>query len=490
MRSRSLKSAAISAAAALVVLGAAAAAVPAGVGEGDIRPYARNPWYWQYQGRPIVLIGGTDDDNLFQWTGRQLTDHLDLLVSVGGNYVRNTMSDRDEGNVYAFRQVREGVYDLEQWNEDYWNRLGFFLQETARRGVIVQLTLWDQFDLGSDRWPHHPWNPRNTVTLEAASWTSREDFYATLEKDDRKGLGHQRRYVDKVLSMTLGYGHVLYNINNESSEGARWENHWAQHIHRVAAERGRRVYVTSMQFDPASSVRHVLSHRDLYSFAEISQNNQDSRGGRGRGHWDNLLFWRKKIASHVGGPIPMNNEKVYGGGAGGNYSAGTEAEAIDRFWRNIFAGCASSRFHRPAGAEAWGSGLNPRVQRNLKAMTMLLRELDILSCQPHDDLLTHRVQVSTTMEAYVTANIGRQYAVYFPPGRYTVNLDPWIFVDELRLRWLDIDRGTWSEPQNVKVSFDGGLYDWGVRGAVTLTTPSNRPYVALLDVVDRPHAQR
>jgi hypothetical protein len=29
-------------------------------------------------------------------------------------------------------------------------------------------------------------------------------------------------------------------------------------------------------------------------------------------------------------------------------AAGTEKEAIERFWRNIFGGAASTRFHRPA----------------------------------------------------------------------------------------------------------------------------------------------
>ena len=50
-----------------------------------ICPYVRNPFYWQYKGEPIVLIGGSDMDNLFQWTGSKLTDHLDLLIAAGGN---------------------------------------------------------------------------------------------------------------------------------------------------------------------------------------------------------------------------------------------------------------------------------------------------------------------------------------------------------------------------------------------------------------------
>ena len=41
-----------------------------------------------------------------------MTDHLNLLVSVGGNYLRNTMSDRDEGNCYAFKKGTDNKYDL------------------------------------------------------------------------------------------------------------------------------------------------------------------------------------------------------------------------------------------------------------------------------------------------------------------------------------------------------------------------------------------
>lgn len=448
-----------------------------------IKPYAKNPWYWQFHDEPIVLIGGTDDDNLFQWTGDRLTNHLDLLVSVGGNYVRNTMSDRDKGNVFAFKEIKEGLYDLDQWNDEYWNRLTFFIDETAKRGIIVQLTLWDRFDITGSRWATHPWNPDNNISMESGLWTGQADFKATVAGDDPQGLHYQQKYVGKILSITLSYGNVLYNINNESSEGAIWENYWAQYINQIAEKMNRKAYVTTMQFDPTNSVRAAMTFRDIYSFIEISQNNQDSRGGRGQGHWDNILNWRKKIASHAAGPMPMNNVKVYGAKDGINYSAGTETEAINRFWRNIFAGCASSRFHRPEEPSAWGSGLNKRVQTNLKAMTMFLEELDIFSTSPHNDLLWPRVPAApTSMEAYVTAEIGSQYAVYFPPGRFTVDLDPWIYVDELQVRWLDINSLKWSDTVIVKVPWEGDRNDWGDYGRIRLKTPSNRPCVALIEV--------
>lgn len=470
-------------AAAIVVSALACYCAPAlGADEGGpIQPYRENHWYWEYKGKPLVLIGGSDNDNLFQWTGEKLTEHLDLLASVGGNYVRNTMSDRDDGDVYAFKRIREGMYDLTKWNDAYLDRLTFFLDETAKRSIIVHLTLWDHFDVSGSRWKRHPWNPKNNINFDEGIVADDEAFFAVGPDDNQKVLHYKNQFIERLLAVTLDYDHVLYNINNESKMGGEWENYWAAFVHRIAKEQGRRAHIASMQFDPSNSVRHALTFGNLYSYVEISQNNQDSRGGRGQAHWENIMFWRKKTVSSSLGPRPFNNVKIYGAGDASNNSAGTGKEAEARFWRNIFAGCASSRFHRPDSG--WGLGLNERAQINLKAMSMLLKELDIFSCSPHNDLLSTRFPVRSAVEAYCTADIGCSYAVYFPAGRYAINLDPWVYLDELKLRWLDIDRGSWSDEKIVKVLWEGNSNQWGDRGIIQLQTPSNRACVALLEAI-------
>jgi len=438
-----------------------------------IQPCSAKPWYWEYEGEPVVLIGGSNDDNLYQWTGKRLTKHLDLLKSLGGNYLRNTMSDRDEGNVYAFQRVQGDKYDIDKWNQEYWQRLKFFLEETSQRDIIVQLTLWDHFDWGDN----HPWI--SNVNLKSGLIEDDADFFASIYGNQDKLLSYQQRYIDKILSISLQYGNVLYNINNEGSTKKEWDNYWTSYIKQQAEEEGRKIYVTSMKFDPSSSVRQAMTFRNLYDYAEISQNNQDSRGARGPAHYKNIIDWRNKLQAN---PMPLNNVKIYGSGVGANYSAGDRKEAIARFWKNIFAGCASSRFHRPEGE--WGIGLEPPAQTNIKAMSMLLEEFDIFSATPHNDLLSSYVAHSEAMEAYCLADIGDQYAVYFPEGRYTIELDPWIFVDEVKVRWLDIDEGNWISEEILPVEWKGGLDQWGHRGRVRLTTPGNESYVALLEVME------
>lgn len=76
-----------------------------------IRPYTENPMYWQYKGEPVMLIGGTDTDNLFQLL--YLEEHLDNLVASGGNYVRNTMAFSREEDAWPYQINDEGKFDLE-----------------------------------------------------------------------------------------------------------------------------------------------------------------------------------------------------------------------------------------------------------------------------------------------------------------------------------------------------------------------------------------
>lgn len=102
-----------------------------------IEPYPANPRYWQYRGRPVLLLGGSADDNLFQLP--RLRDHLDSLAAGGVNYVRNTMSDRPDGGfeVYPFERLPDGRYDLDRWNKQYWRRFSRFLRLTRARGIVA-----------------------------------------------------------------------------------------------------------------------------------------------------------------------------------------------------------------------------------------------------------------------------------------------------------------------------------------------------------------
>ena len=104
-----------------------------------------------------------------------------MLTASGGNYVRNTMSHRDEGNLFPYARLENGKFDLKQWNPESWERFDHFLKLTHERDIIVQVQMLDGWDHGRIQqhdgynsremmgWINSPYNPANNVTTIAVS---------------------------------------------------------------------------------------------------------------------------------------------------------------------------------------------------------------------------------------------------------------------------------------------------------------------------------
>ena len=458
------------------VLFATATVVSAADHPDRIQPYARNPFYWQYQGKPVLLLGGSDDDNLFQWTGAALTGQLDLLASVGGNYLRNTMSSRDAGNEFPFARTGDR-YDLSRWNEVYWERFENFLAQTHRRRIVVQIELFDMHDLIRPvYWDASPWNPDRNVnyTFETTRLPRRppvtayrngesvgrpHEFFHSVPavNNDAVLLGFQRLFVDRVLEHTLRYDHVLYCISNEihTEYSPEWGWYWARHLRQRADEAGKRIAVTEMYWAPELDHRvhrDALDRPELFDYFEASQNSIQG----GQTNWNQLQFVRGYLRKR---PRPINNTKIYGADTGPDW-ASNDRDATERFWRNLFGGSASSRFHRPPT----GLGLSEKAQHHIRSARMLTDAMNVFLCAPRNDLLSER----SPNEAYCLAEPGKQGAVFFPDGG-AVRLDLSTPKGTLQVRWLDIASSAWQEPQTVI----GG-------GTLELRTPGPGHWAALV----------
>ncbi len=465
-------------AAALTVAGAMAPHGAARSAQGDsgaIRPWPANPRYWEYGGEPVLLLGGTVQDNLFQIP--ELEEHLDLLASVGGNYIRNTMSARDEGNVWPFAG-EDGQYDLEAWNEAYWTRFADMLRWTHERDIFVQIELWDLWD-HFDVWERNPWNPANNSTYSVDDTTlataydppgysggetfgEPHGFFLTVPalNNDETVLRHQRRFVDRVLEHAFEYGHVLYCVTNEihTMYPPEWGWYWAEYVRGRAEEAGREAQVTEMYWEfEFSHSQHVasLDRPDVFTYFEGSQN---SAINDGEANWANLAYAYQYLED---APRPINHTKIYGADGGPAWAGGTQ-ESTEAFWRNIVGGSASSRFHRPNA----GIGLSDTAQAHIRAVRMFAEALDIFRCVPDFEhtLLTDRQE----NEAYLTREPGERYGVYFPDGG-AAGLDLSEAPGAFTLRWLDVAEGAWR---------DGGAVSGGE--TVTLETPGSGHWAAVL----------
>lgn len=302
-----------------------------------LQPYSDNPYYWQIDAEPTLLIGASDYHNIFQRP--DLKEHLDLLQSKGGNYVRNTMASREilpgHRDLWPFRIVEETqdslifIYDLNQWNDEYWQRFETMLEETAKRDMIVDVTIWERHDFYRTRdqagWVRQPYNPENNINYTADEVglpvgeypEPGEDIYnppshpffrsvPTMENNTAL-LPYQQAFVDKILSYTFQHNHVLYNMNNETQESNLWGEYWGDYIQEKADEQGIQVYMTDMQdaHDVTDETVARMMDSELFTFVDISQNNFQ----KGDLHWNRIQYIRDYMS---GNPKPITNIKVYG----------------------------------------------------------------------------------------------------------------------------------------------------------------------------------
>jgi hypothetical protein len=439
--------------------------------DSPVRPYSEEPRYWEYNGQPVTLIGGDQQDNPFQYIDSD-DDYdaiawLDTLASLGGNFARNVISDRDAekfgtDNVYAFENTGSG-YDLTRFNVEYFDRLDAYLAAAQSREIIVSIELWDGWDLYGERWDSHPWNPANninyseTTTLNASQTDDpleeMNPFFQTVPRlnDDSTVLQYQEAFIQRVLDVTLQYDNVIYLPHNERRGALEWSLYWGDFIREAAADVERDVHVGEMNdADDHGSVQPSLVH-DVFDFTDVSQHSERS----GEAHFDELASSWDELA---GRPMPMNAVK--------NYGCGDDGAAM--VWRCLMAGAAAARYHRgPFGDCDWGIGLQDKAKVHLETQRLVLNAVGgAYAVQSHQEV-NHLIENRDGREVYMMADPGRVYAVYFKEAA-SVELDVSDVSGDVTVEWRDIERRSWVDPETLSGD------------VVTLTAPQFGHSVAVI----------
>ncbi len=434
-----------------------------------IRPDDTFIQYWQMNGEPVMLLGGSNEDNLFQ--DSSYLKQLDLLKAAGGNYVRNTMSSRDEGNLWPFAMTKDSLYDLNKWNDTYWERFDTFLKNCAERDIVVQVELWATFDFYRDNWLKNPFNPKNNINYTAGRVhlpvevnshpvLTENSFFRSIPNSESnlRLLWFQQKYIDKLLSVSLKYPNVLYCMDNETSVTAEWGKFWSLYIKKLAREQGKEIYTTEM-WDPwdlhHTAHRETSDHPEIYDFVDISQNNHNS----GDEHWQNGIAVIERLKKN-GMLRPLNNVKIYGNDGGRHQ---TTQNAIESFVRNVLFGAASARFHRPTS----GQGINETAQHVIRSMRSYIEKCDFFHGQPIDSILLSKEK----NEAWCRAIPGREYTVFFPDGGEIILSLP-DNIGNVTIEWLDILNAQWREKSEKKVK----------NGELPLTAPDKKNQLAFIKI--------
>ena len=208
----------------------AAQANPAEISN-PISIHPMNPRYFLFRGKPLILIAASEHygsvvNRRFNFA-RYLEAAADCKQTVTRLFLlyrelqtaRNPCSPvKPESPDFVAPYPRTGpgkamdgepMYDLDQWNTEYFDRLHRFLSMASDLGIVVELTLFSN-NYEDGVWALNPLRDKNNIQgvgkVEWQEYTSRKD---------QSLVQRQSAFARKIIEETSIYENVYYEICNE-----------------------------------------------------------------------------------------------------------------------------------------------------------------------------------------------------------------------------------------------------------------------------------
>jgi hypothetical protein len=138
----------------------------------------------------------------------------------------------------------ELIYDLDQWNPEYFDRLHAFISTASKLGIVIELTVFSN-TYADNIWALNPLRAENNKqSVGKVPWQE----YISLRNPEL--LARQEAYARKVVEETCQYDNVYYEICNEPGGGLPG--------HVTAAE------VDAWQQKMAAALRQELARRNRH----------------------------------------------------------------------------------------------------------------------------------------------------------------------------------------------------------------------------------
>jgi hypothetical protein len=217
-----------------------------------------NSNYFLFRGKPLVLVTASEHygsvvNRPFDFE-RYLDDAAEHKMTLTRTFLlfRELQSPRNpsspakpESPDFVTPYLRTGpgtaldgepIYDLDQFNPEYFERLHRFLRCASDKSIIVELVLFSN-TYGRNIWALNPLNAENN---KQGVGRVKSDDYTSLRDHDL--VARQMAYARKIVQETAQYDNVYYEICNEPSGGAEGHatgeevNAWQAEVARVVHE--------------------------------------------------------------------------------------------------------------------------------------------------------------------------------------------------------------------------------------------------------------
>jgi hypothetical protein len=447
-----------------------------------IRLHPKNPHYFLFRGKPVVLITSGEhygavinaDFDFRLYLATLEADGLNYTRLFGGSYVevpaksfgiiRNDLAPAPERFVapWARSEVagyagRGNKFDLERWNPEYFLRFHSFLAEAAKRGIVVELTLFSS-QYGEMQWNFSPFHPANNVNhTNAVDWKKLE----TLENGNIQN--YQERYTRKLVREANAYDNIIIEIQNEP---------WSD---RPVPSALINPYLFPPARDKYPNSVDLADELSLAWQAKVSEWITSEEAGLPNKHLiaQNYSNFRFPVKTLLPGVSIVNFHYAYPEAVLENYGLG-KAIAYDetgflgredelyrrQAWNFMLSGGSTfdnldysfSVGHEDGSdlkANGPGGG-SPALRRQLRVLSDFLQGFSLIDLRPDFEVVKH----ASGATAHALSKPGREYAIYLD-GHGPANLELELPAGHYSEAWVKVTTGDEQSPESFQ--HGGGL---------------------------------
>jgi uncharacterized protein DUF6298/cellulase (glycosyl hydrolase family 5) len=194
-----------------------------------------NPRYFLFRGKPLALITATEHYGSVINRPFDFEKYLDDAAARGMTMTRTFLLFREQQSsrnpsspckpespdfIAPFPRTGPGkamdgepIYDLDQWNPEYFDRLHRFLEAASKRGIVVELTVFSN-SYADGVWALNPFRAENNKQkVGRIGWQE----YISLR--DPELARRQAEFARKIIQEASQYDNVYYEICNEPGGG-------------------------------------------------------------------------------------------------------------------------------------------------------------------------------------------------------------------------------------------------------------------------------
>jgi len=244
-----------------------------------LQPWNQNNNWWSWDGdTPVLLLGGADSPAPF--LSKNWKQELNYLKKTGGNYVKTSLPAFVSGTSPFYTNESASRFDLTRYNDQYWKQLDEYLRYASTLKIAVEIEVWDQEGINTTPPDSLIWTSPNALPqafgmLDERFLAGEHPFFQRVPEamsyEKKYDAMHeiQRGFVDQLLSISLPYRNIIYNVKVPETTDIPWMVHWGKYIEAKAEANGQTVNI-NLGIEPPSRINVARFNEQLISGASTA----------------------------------------------------------------------------------------------------------------------------------------------------------------------------------------------------------------------------